>query len=104
MKFSEAMSLLNAGKKVRDKVWGRNEYIYKKEDGSIWSENECEVADLGVDGEWEEYIEPQEPIEETEESNYGIQDRLSMILENQTEMKAGIKTILKWLAVETKER
>lgn len=43
---------------------------------------------------WEIYVERQETTEETEESNYGIQDRLSMILENQSEIKSDIKKIL----------
>ena len=54
--------------------------------------NECqkELAEL----KWEIYVERQKPTEETEESNYGIQDRLSMILENQSEIKSDIKKIL----------
>ena len=58
---------------------------------------------LNIYDEWEEYIEPQEPIEETEENNCDIQNRLSMILENQAEIKAGVQAILKWFAIETKE-
>ena len=51
------------------------------------------ITDKSI-SKWEIYVERQKPTEETEESNYGIQDRLSMILENQSEIKSDIKKIL----------
>ena len=54
--------------------------------------NECQKALAEL--KWEIYVERQETTEETVESNYGIQDRLSMILENQSEIKSDIKKIL----------
>lgn len=97
MKFSEAMKLLEEGKKVRNKEWAGGFYIFLDKEGCLINESGDFSAHFSFDGEWEEYIE------ETEESNYGIQDRLSMILENQAEIKAGVQAILKWFAIETKE-
>lgn len=99
MKFSEAMKLLEEGKKVRRVDWGKDTYIYSDDD-CLLVNNTNKGLKIETDGDWEEYIEE---TEETEESNYGIQDRLSMILENQDEIKAGVQAILKWFAIETKE-
>lgn len=100
MKFGEAMKLLEEGKKVRKEAFGKDGYLYKGDLGNIVNEYNIPPSFWTIDGEWEEYIEE---TEETEESNYGIQDRLSMILENQDEIKAGVQAILKWFAIETEE-
>ena len=100
MKFSEAMKLLEEGKKVRLVGWNKGEYIYLDEFGCLLNDDGSDYEPYVITEEWEEYIEE---TEETEESNYGIQDRLSMILENQSEIKAGVQAILKWFAIETKE-
>ena len=96
MKFSEAMKLLEEGKKVRRVDWEKDTYIYSDDD-CLLVNNTNKGLKIETDGEWEEYIE------ETEESNCGIQDRLSMILETQAEIKTGVQAILKWFAIETKE-
>ena len=100
MKFSEAMKLLEEGKKVRRVEWNKYEYIYLDNEGRLLNDDGSDYKPYKITGEWEEHIEE---TEETEESNYGIQDRLSMILENQSEIKAGVQAILKWFAIETKE-
>lgn len=100
MKFSEAMKLLEEGKKVRLVEWNKGEYIYLDNEGCLLNDNGSDYEPYKITGDWEEYIEE---TEETEESNYGIQDRLSIILENQFEIKAGVQAILKWFAIETKE-
>lgn len=59
MKFSEAMKLLEDGKKVRLKSWvEKKEYIYKDKKGYISDRDDISFnLTLYVDGEWEEYIE-----------------------------------------------
>lgn len=105
MRFSKAIKLLERGMRVRKVTWDKDQYVYFDKDGILTDENGD--ADTGwlsyrlnIDDKWEEYIGKQVPIEdteETEERNCGIQDRLSMILENQNEIKAGIEKIVKML-------
>ena len=94
MKFSEAMKLLEEGKKVRLAEWNKCEYIYLDNEGCLLNDDGSDFEPYKITGDWEEYIE------ETEESNYGIQDRLSMILENLAEIKVGVQAILKGLLLE----
>ena len=55
MRFSEAMRLLEDGKKVRKTSWDKGEYIYI-EDYQIKARDDEEWNCI-IDGEWEEYIE-----------------------------------------------
>lgn len=58
MKFSEAVKLLEDGKKIRQKSWLRTSYVYLK-DGYVCN-NSGKLIDLetrSCSEEWEEYIE-----------------------------------------------
>lgn len=57
MRFSEAMALLEQGKRVRKTNWEEFMFIHISEDGDIVDEN-CMYVDVNTTvGEWEEYIE-----------------------------------------------
>lgn len=58
MKFSEAMALLEQGKKVRCKSWSENGYCCKSEYGNLEVPNTTYTDMFHVDDTWEEYVEP----------------------------------------------
>ena len=58
MKYSEAMKLLNEGKKVRRVEWVDSMYIYKNEEGRMMDNDGIYYSTSILTGEWEEYIEP----------------------------------------------
>lgn len=64
MKFSEAMALLENGKKVRKTIWTKDGYIYKNNDENIVEETgkTIDTFTFTIDGEWEEYIEEDKDI------------------------------------------
>lgn len=62
MKFSEAMKLLEEGKKVRRVDWEKDTYIYSDDD-CLLVNNTNKGLKIEIDGEWEEYIEPVEEKE-----------------------------------------
>ncbi len=58
MKFWEAMKSMEEGKKVRNKDWTDEQYIYLTADNEIFDEhnNECYLNFIGTkDSEWEVY-------------------------------------------------
>lgn len=58
MKFWEAMKEMEKGKKVRNKDWTDEQYIYLTADNEIFDEhnNECYLNFIGTkDSEWEIY-------------------------------------------------
>lgn len=57
MKFSEAMKLLEEGKKVRLKSWHLNEYIFIDSLGTIRDEQGEMYKISCMNSDWEEYIE-----------------------------------------------
>ena len=76
MKFSEAMKLLEEGKKVRVPAWGNEEYIWIS-DNRVVDENGNDFYFKGCHFayNWEEYIEPEtKKIEKLSSSLEGIID------------------------------
>lgn len=75
MKFSEAIKLLEEGKKVRSKYWSDVEYIWlingKLEDEKGYT---YELDEENFDYEWEEYIEPSEKKIEKLDVKWNILD------------------------------
>lgn len=65
MRFYEAMKLLEEGKKVRKIEWETGEYIYKNSDDLLADETKTENPVFSIEGEWEEYIEPEQFREDT---------------------------------------
>lgn len=65
MRFYEAMKLLEEGKKVRKTSWEKDGYIYKNSDNLFADEMNDENPVFSIEGEWEEYIEPEHFREDT---------------------------------------
>ena len=65
MRFYEAMKLLEEGKKVRKTNWEKDGYIYKNSDNLFADEMNDENPVFSIEGEWEEYIEPEQFREDT---------------------------------------
>lgn len=57
MKFWEAMKSMEEGKKVRNKNWTKEEYIYLTADNEVFDEcgNECILSFIRKGSEWEIY-------------------------------------------------
>lgn len=94
MKFSEAMKLLEEGKKVRVIIWDKKQYIYYNADlDEILNEN-GESYILGgyyLTDDWEEYIEPEtKKIEKMERKNIigalEAIDKINEIIERMNEL------------------
>lgn len=65
MKFYEAMKLLEEGRKIRKEAFGEGGYLHKGNLGNIVDEHDIVPSYWTIDGEWEEYIEPAEPTDNT---------------------------------------
>ena len=74
MKFSEAMKLLEEGKKVKCVYWREGTYIQLKGDVIYDDEGETyEIPGLIIEEDWEEYIEPEtKKIEKLNENDLFI--------------------------------
>ncbi len=55
MKFWEAMKEMKKGKKVRNKDWTEEQYIYLTADNEIFDEDNCTCFIDEKDSEWEIY-------------------------------------------------
>lgn len=55
MKFWEAMRELQEGKKVRNKDWAEEQYIYLTADNEIFDEQDIECCFNFIGSEWEIY-------------------------------------------------
>ena len=103
MKFSEAMKLLEEGKKVRRTNWSKEEYMYKNENDTAMTEDGREYDfTWSICGDWEEYIEPTDntKIEELdvvkcEHKLYNSHAIMGMITENRNKLNEVIRKINK---------